>query len=59
MKAVFAEEPLCSLEYICLVDADTMQEIPVVAGNVVCCMAARIQNVRLIDNFWWSEHANA
>lgn len=57
MKAVCAQEPLCSLEYICLVDADTMQEIPVVAGNVVCCMAARIQNVRLIDNFWWHEHA--
>jgi pantoate--beta-alanine ligase len=49
--AFLSREPLFTLEYFQIVDADTLQ--PVVDGqkkNAVACIAARLGVIRLIDN---------
>lgn len=48
--AVLAAEPRCELEYLEIVDSDTLQELSRVATDATVCVAARFGQVRLIDN---------
>ena len=40
----------CSVEYVSVVDAVTLQETNVVSGDMVVCLAVNFGDVRLIDN---------
>lgn len=51
MKALIAAEPLADIEYVEMVNMDTMQPIDKVQGTVLCAMAVRFGKARLIDNF--------
>jgi pantothenate synthetase len=59
MRAVVAAEPLVALDYAVLVDADTLQEVGLVADDddddhdhdsLRLLIAAQVGPVRLIDN---------
>jgi len=46
-----AEVSAPTIEYIEIVDRDTLQALPTIAGNIVIALAVRIGQTRLIDNF--------
>ncbi len=50
LRRLVAEEPLASLDYAEVVDADTFQPVEAIAGRVVLPVAARFGATRLIDN---------
>jgi pantoate--beta-alanine ligase len=50
MAAVVAAEPLATLDYAAAVDAATLDESEVLAGDVRLIIAARVGRPRLIDN---------
>jgi pantoate--beta-alanine ligase len=49
-RAVIAAEPLARIDYVELVDADTLQPIERVDGPAVLALAVVIGRTRLIDN---------
>lgn len=51
MKALIAAEPLAEIDYVEMVDMDTMKTIQEVKGHVLCAMAVKFGKARLIDNF--------
>lgn len=51
MKALIAAEPLADIDYVEMVDMDTMKSIQEVKGHVLCAMAVKFGKARLIDNF--------
>jgi pantoate--beta-alanine ligase len=51
MRETIAAEPLASLDYAEVVDAETFQPVERVAGSLVLPIAARVGATRLIDNF--------
>ncbi len=51
MRRVVAGEPLARLDYAEVVDAETFQPVPALAGRVVLPIAAHLGHTRLIDNF--------
>ena len=50
MAELVAAEPLARLDYAEVVDADTLQEVDPLAGNLRLLAAARFGRARLIDN---------
>ncbi|MGN0394074.1 MAG: pantoate--beta-alanine ligase [Coprococcus sp.] len=51
MKSMIKSEPLADIDYVEMVDMDTMKSIDKVEGHVLCAMAVRFGKARLIDNF--------
>lgn len=51
MKELISSEPLADIDYVEMVDMDTMKQIDKVEGHVLCAMAVRFGKARLIDNF--------
>ena len=49
-KIITAAESLSSIDYISIVDADTLQDVNRVKGRVLIAIAARFGSTRLIDN---------
>lgn len=52
MKAHIEAEPLARIDYVKLVDAATMQQIPTLDRPALCAIAVYIGKTRLIDNFF-------
>ncbi|WP_277292809.1 pantoate--beta-alanine ligase [Veillonella caviae] len=51
MKSVIQDEPLARIDYISVVDAETMQIVELIDRPVLVAMAVYIGETRLIDNF--------
>ena len=51
MKDIINAEPLARIDYVEMVDMNTMQNIDSVSGDVLCAMAVFVGKTRLIDNF--------
>ena len=51
MKAHIEKEPLARIDYVQAVDADSIEPISEIRGNVLVAMAVYIGKTRLIDNF--------
>lgn len=51
MKDIISSEPLARIDYVELVDMNTMKNISEVRGEVLCAIAVYIGKTRLIDNF--------
>lgn len=51
MKSIIENEPLARIDYVEIVDMNTMKNIDKVKGDVLCAMAVYIGKTRLIDNF--------
>jgi pantoate--beta-alanine ligase len=49
-RRVIADEPLVRLEYVTLVDPDTLEEVSVLDRPAVLALAAHVGKTRLIDN---------
>jgi pantoate--beta-alanine ligase len=50
MRAVIAQEPQVSLDYLALVDPSRLESVVRVSAGTVALIAARVGGVRLIDN---------
>ena len=50
IRETVATEPLVTLEYAAVVDADTLQPLEEIRGSVLIALAARLGATRLIDN---------
>jgi pantoate--beta-alanine ligase len=50
MIAVLREVPALKIEYVSLVDAETLKELTQVEGQILAAIAARLGPARLIDN---------
>jgi pantoate--beta-alanine ligase len=50
MGRVLRQVPALRIEYVCLVDAESLQELMQVRGKVLAAIAARLGSTRLIDN---------
>jgi pantoate--beta-alanine ligase len=48
--AVIEAEPLASVDYVAVVDPETLQPVDKVAGKALVALAVRIGSTRLIDN---------
>lgn len=53
MKKKIETEPLAKIDYVKIVDALTMQQIPTIDRPILCAMAVYIGKTRLIDNFMY------
>ena len=51
MTGIIKSEPLAVIDYVEMVNMDTMQPVDVVEGNILCAVAVKIGKTRLIDNF--------
>lgn len=51
MKNIIAAEPLAKIDYIEIVDDNSIEKINTVGGSVLVAIAVFIGNTRLIDNF--------
>lgn len=51
MKQIIEAEPLAKIDYVSMVDAETMQPVDRVKKDVLVAMAVYIGKTRLIDNF--------
>lgn len=51
MKEIIKSEPLAEIDYVEMVDMNTMKNIDAVEGTVLCAIAVKIGKTRLIDNF--------
>ena len=51
MKKIIEAEPMARLDYVELVDADTIEPVEKAEGRVLAAVAAYIGPTRLIDNF--------
>lgn len=52
IRAILEKEPLACIDYVELVDADSLQVIKQITGTVLCAVAVFIGKTRLIDNFF-------
>ena len=51
MKSNIETEPLARIDYVEVVDGETMQKVDRIEESVLVAMAVYIGNTRLIDNF--------
>ena len=51
MRQIIEAEPLAKIDYVSMVDAETMQYVDRVEGDVLVAMAVYIGKTRLIDKF--------
>ena len=49
-KIITAAKSLSSIDYISIVDAETLQDVSRITGKVLIAIAARFGSTRLIDN---------
>jgi len=59
MVACIEAEPLASIDYVEVVDGQTMQPVDTLGSSVLVAMAVFIGSTRLIDNFLWEESEEA
>lgn len=52
IREILAQEPLARIDYVELVDADSLQKMMEIRGPVLCAIAVYIGRTRLIDNFF-------
>ena len=52
MKEHINNEPLAKIDYVKIVDCNTMQQIKELDRPALCAMAVYIGKTRLIDNFF-------
>jgi pantoate--beta-alanine ligase len=50
MRKILNSSPLIEIEYISIVDAETLEAIDRISGRVLVALAVRIGSTRLIDN---------
>jgi pantoate--beta-alanine ligase len=50
MQALFDAEPLASVDYIAIVDSDTVRPVETLPGEVLIAVAVKVGKTRLIDN---------
>jgi pantoate--beta-alanine ligase len=50
MKKILNQVPSIEIEYVSIVDAETLQDIDRVSGKVLAALAVKIASTRLIDN---------
>jgi pantoate--beta-alanine ligase len=50
MRKILQQAPSIKIEYISIVDADTLQELRKITGKVLTAVAVKIGSTRLIDN---------
>jgi len=50
MRKILSQAPSIEIEYISIVDAETLQNLDKIAGKVLAAVAARIGPARPIDN---------
>lgn len=50
MRAILQEVPSIEIEYVGIVDAETLKSVEKVSGNILVAVAVRIGSTRLIDN---------
>jgi pantoate--beta-alanine ligase len=50
MKKILKQVPSIEIEYITIIDAETLQELKNIAGRVLVAVAVKIGSTRLIDN---------
>ena len=50
MKKVFNEVPEVDIDYVAVVDPETLEDVEFVEGNVLLAVAVFLGNARLIDN---------
>lgn len=55
MTAHIKKEPLARIDYICIVDAESIRKIEKIKKPILCALAVYIGKTRLIDNFVFSE----
>lgn len=51
MMAILKEEPLANVEYVEMVDWNTLEDVEKINGPILTAIAVRIGKTRLIDNF--------
>ena len=52
MQEIIDAEPLAKIDYIKMVDADTIKQTKTIEAPAICAMAVYIGKTRLIDNFF-------
>lgn len=55
MKANIETEPLAKIDYVEVVDGETMQKVDTIEESVLVAMAVYIGKTRLIDNFFYEQ----
>ena len=50
MREMIEAEPLAKIDYIAIVDADTLDDLDIARGKVLVALAVFIGKTRLIDN---------
>ncbi len=55
MKEEIEREPLARIDYVKVVDLDTMQQVERIEGDILTAIAVFIGKTRLIDNFIYNE----
>ena len=53
MTAEIKKEPLAKIDYVKIVDLDTMQRVEKIEGGILTAIAVYIGKTRLIDNFMY------
>lgn len=53
MTAEIEKEPLAKIDYVKIVDLDTMQQVEKIGGGILTAIAVYIGKTRLIDNFMY------
>ena len=51
MTQIIEAEPLAKIDYVKMVNFDTIEQIDTLSGNVLCAIAVYVGKTRLIDNF--------
>ena len=52
MKELINSEPMADIDYVEIVNNETMEAVDRIQGEILCAIAVKINNkVRLIDNF--------
>lgn len=57
MTAEIEKEPLAKIDYVKIVDLDTMQQVKKIEGGILAAIAVYIGKTRLIDNFMYERQA--
>ena len=55
MNGCLSQEPLAVIDYVEIVDTQTLQKLPCIKGSALIAMAVRFGKTRLIDNLLWEE----
>jgi pantoate--beta-alanine ligase len=50
MQTILRQIPSGEIEYVSIVDAETLESIEIISGRVLAAVAVRIGTTRLIDN---------